>query len=43
MTAVAVILSPQLTIYQAAVFWVITNLPATIAVWIVLARPVRAG
>src|SRR5262245_60493576 len=40
--AVAVILSPQLTIRQAVVFWVSTNLPATVAVWIVLARPVRA-
>jgi len=42
LTAVAVIRSPQFTIRQAVVFWVITNLPATIAVWIVLARPVRA-
>src|SRR5262245_3293935 len=42
LTAVAVILSPQLTIRQAVAFWIITNMPATIAVWIVLARPVRA-
>jgi hypothetical protein len=42
LTEVAVILSPQFTIGQAFVFWIIINLPATLAVWILLARPVRA-
>jgi len=41
-TLVAVVISPTFTIGQAVVFWLITNLPPTLAVWIVLARPVRA-
>lgn len=41
-TAVAVVASPTFTVTQAALFWLITNLPATLAVWIVLARRVRA-
>jgi hypothetical protein len=41
-TLVAVVISPKFTIGQAIVFWLITNAPPTVAVWIVLARPVRA-
>ncbi len=41
-TAVAVVASPTFTVAQAALFWLIANVPPTVAVWIVLARRVRA-
>jgi hypothetical protein len=42
LTGLAVALSPELTVTQVLAFWFVTNGPATVLLYAMLARPVRA-